>query len=61
VLVIQDLLGIYTGVPEKHPTEFKAPRFVRNFLKETNSIQEAVRLYVRSVKDKTFPAVEHSY
>lgn len=61
VLVIQDLLGIYTGVPEKHPAEFKAPRFVRNFLKETNSVQEAVRLYVRSVKDKTFPAVEHSY
>jgi 3-methyl-2-oxobutanoate hydroxymethyltransferase len=61
VLVIQDLLGIYTGIPEKHPAEFKAPRFVRNFLKETNSVQEAVRLYVESVKDKTFPAVEHSY
>ncbi len=61
VLVIQDLLGIYTGTPEKHPAEFKAPRFVRNFIKETGSIQEAVRLYVRSVKDKTFPAVEHSY
>lgn len=61
VLVIQDLLGIYSGVPEKHPSEFKTPRFVRNFLRETNSIQDAVRLYVESVKDKSFPASEHSY
>ena len=61
VLVIQDLLGIYTGPAEKMPANFKSPRFVRNFLKETNSIQQAVRLYVASVKNKTFPAVEHSY
>lgn len=61
VLVIQDLLGIYTGPAEKAPDAFKSPRFVRNFLKDTNSIQQAVHLYVSSVKNKTFPALEHSY
>jgi 3-methyl-2-oxobutanoate hydroxymethyltransferase len=61
VLVLQDLIGIYTGEPDKNPAEFKAPRFVRNFLQETGSIQDAVRLYVKSVKDKSFPAAEHSY
>jgi len=61
VLVLQDLLGIYTGVADKKPAEFKSPRFVRNFLKETNSIQEAVSLYVKSVKDRSFPGIEHSY
>jgi 3-methyl-2-oxobutanoate hydroxymethyltransferase len=61
VLVLQDLLGIYTGVADKAPSMFKSPRFVRNFLKETNSIQEAVRRYVHAVKDQSFPAIEHSY
>ena len=61
VLVLQDLLGIYTGVAGKKPEAFKSPRFVRNFLKDTNSVQEAVKLYVQSVKNKTFPALEHSY
>lgn len=61
VLVLQDLLGIYTGPAGKNPNEFKSPRFVRNFLKETNNIQDAVSTYVQSVKNKTFPAVEHSY
>lgn len=61
VLVLQDLLGIYTGQAHKHPDEFKSPRFVRNFLKETGSIQAAVAAYVKAVKNKTFPAAEHSY
>jgi len=61
VLVIQDLLGIYTGVAEKNPADFKSPRFVRNFLKDTPSIQEAVSLYVKCVKDCSFPGTEHSY
>ena len=61
VLVLQDLLGIYNGPAHKNPTEFKSPRFVRNFLKETNSIQAAVENYVKAVKSKTFPAPEHSY
>ncbi len=61
VLVLQDLLGIYTGVAEKDPAQFKSPRFVRNFLQDTHSIQDAVRLYVDAVKQQTFPAPEHSY
>jgi 3-methyl-2-oxobutanoate hydroxymethyltransferase len=61
VLVVQDLLGIYTGPAHKNPTEFKSPRFVRNFLKDADSIQTAVAAYVHAVKDKSFPAPEHSY
>ena len=61
VLVLQDLLGIYTGSANKKPSDFKSPRFVRNFLKETNSIQAAIETYVRAVKNKTFPAIDHSY
>ncbi len=61
VLVLQDLLGIYTGQAHKHPNEFKSPRFVRNFLKDTDSIQAAVAAYVKAVKNKSFPAPEHIY
>lgn len=61
VLVIQDLLGIYTGVASKSPGDYKAPRFAKNFLAESSSIQEAISNYVGAVKNKSFPAVEHSY
>lgn len=61
VLVLQDLLGIYTGPAQKSPDSFKAPRFVRNFLVETGSVQSAVRAYVQAVKNQTFPAQQHSY
>jgi 3-methyl-2-oxobutanoate hydroxymethyltransferase len=60
-LVLQDLLGIYTGPANKKPSDFKSPRFVRNFLKDTNSIQAAIATYVAAVKNKSFPADEHSY
>jgi len=61
VLVLQDLLGIYTGPANKKPEEFKSPRFVKNFLAETDSIQSAIRAYVVAVKNKSFPSSEHSY
>lgn len=61
VLVLQDLLGIYTGAANKKPEDFKSPRFVRNFLIGSHSIQDAVASYVKAVKDKSFPALEHSY
>jgi len=61
VLVLQDLLGIYSGPASKAPEDLKTPRFVRNFLKESHSIQQAVASYVRAVKEETFPAAEHSY
>lgn len=61
VLVLQDLLGIYNGSASKKPEDYKAPRFAKNFLKDARSIQEAVAAYVKAVKDKSFPALEHSY
>jgi 3-methyl-2-oxobutanoate hydroxymethyltransferase len=61
VLVIQDLLGIYTGPADKDPASFKSPRFVRNFLQESTSIQEAVSRYVQAVKSGEFPAAAHAY
>lgn len=57
VLVLQDMLGIYgTG-----RAGYKAPRFVRNFMQGAGSIEQAVADYVCAVKDKTFPAAEHSF
>lgn len=61
VLVLQDLLGIYTGTADKAPADFKSPRFVHNFLAETHSIEAAVSAYIQAVKAQTFPAQEHSY
>jgi 3-methyl-2-oxobutanoate hydroxymethyltransferase len=61
VLVLHDLLGVYSCPAAKAPQDFKSPRFVRNFLKDTNSVQAAVEAYVAAVKSKTFPAAEHSY
>ena len=52
VLVLYDMLAIYPG---------KMPRFVRNFMEGQASIEDAVRAYVRAVKDCSFPAAEHTY
>jgi 3-methyl-2-oxobutanoate hydroxymethyltransferase len=52
VLVLHDMLGVYPG---------KKARFVRNFMSETASIEEAVSLYVADVKAGRFPAPEHTY
>jgi 3-methyl-2-oxobutanoate hydroxymethyltransferase len=53
VLVLHDMLGITRG---------KLPRFVRNFLGEGGSVEEAVRRFVAAVKDGSFPAESiHTY
>lgn len=52
VLVLHDMLGIYPG---------KSPKFVRNFMQEASNIPQALELYVKAVKDKTFPTAEHSF
>jgi 3-methyl-2-oxobutanoate hydroxymethyltransferase len=52
VLVIYDMLGLGGYIP---------PRFVRSFMKETASIEEAVALYVSEVKSGRFPGPEHCY
>ena len=46
VLVLHDMLGITHGKP---------PRFVRNFMSEGGSIEDALRRYVAAVKDGSFP------
>jgi 3-methyl-2-oxobutanoate hydroxymethyltransferase len=61
VLVIQDLLGIYTGPATKKPEDFKSPRFAKNFMATSSSIPHSIQAYVKAVKNKTFPGAEHSY
>lgn len=52
VLVIYDLLGITPG---------KRPRFAKDFLAGQGSVLEAIRVYVKVVRDGEFPAAEHSF
>lgn len=52
VLVLHDMLGIYAG---------KSPKFVRNFMQDAVSIQQAVEHYVQAVKSREFPTAEHSF
>jgi 3-methyl-2-oxobutanoate hydroxymethyltransferase len=50
VLVIYDLLGI--GTP---------PKFCKNFLQDSASLQEAIENYRQAVKQREFPSTEHIY
>lgn len=56
VLVMHDMLGVYTRKPAK---------FVKNFLtddsNETGDIIGAFRAYHQAVKARTFPTLEHSF
>ncbi|MCW8929279.1 MAG: 3-methyl-2-oxobutanoate hydroxymethyltransferase [Gammaproteobacteria bacterium] len=52
VLVCYDMLGLTNGTPA---------RFVKNFLAETHSIQDAFKTYVEQVKNSQFPADEHTF
>ena len=52
VLVLHDLLGITPG---------RAPRFVKNFMAEADSVQDAVAAYVEAVRNGSFPQPEHSF
>jgi 3-methyl-2-oxobutanoate hydroxymethyltransferase len=52
VLVIYDMLGITPG---------KRPRFSKDFLAGSSSVSEAIRAYVKAVRDAEFPASEHSF
>lgn len=51
VLVLHDMLGLFA----------KAPKFSKNFMAGQDSVQNALKAYVDSVKAKTFPALEHSF
>lgn len=53
VLVMHDILGVSPGKPA---------RFVKNFLAgRSDGIEGAVRAYVESVKNGSFPAAEHCF
>lgn len=52
VLVLYDMLGIYSG---------KKTRFTRNFMAGASSIHEAVENYVKAVKAGEFPGPEHAF
>ncbi|MFT3856416.1 MAG: 3-methyl-2-oxobutanoate hydroxymethyltransferase [Aquabacterium sp.] len=53
VLVLHDMLNFTRG---------KLPRFVRNFMAEGGSVDDAVRRYVAAVKDGSFPdEAVHAY
>lgn len=53
VLVLHDMLGMAGG---------RLPRFVRNFMDGSSSLEEAVRRYVAAVKDGSFPVESiHTY
>lgn len=52
VLVVHDMLGITHG---------KAARFVKNFMAEADSIQDALRAYDAAIKEGRFPGPEHCF
>ncbi len=51
VLVLQDMIGL---TPQNK-------RFIRNFLTDNSSIQEAVTAYVKAVKSGEFPSAAHAF
>ena len=52
ILVAQDMLGMYSDF---------TPKFVKRFGDVGACIQDAVRQYIREVRDGGFPAEEHSF
>jgi 3-methyl-2-oxobutanoate hydroxymethyltransferase len=52
ILVIYDILGITQG---------RTPRFVKNFMQGRDSLLDGLRAYVQAVKDRSYPAEEHTF
>ena len=52
ILVLYDILDITSG---------RKPRFVKNFMEGAGNNLEAVRRYVRAVKDGSYPGPEHGF
>jgi 3-methyl-2-oxobutanoate hydroxymethyltransferase len=52
VLVLHDMLGVFPG---------KTARFVRNFMEGQDSIEAAIRAYIKAVKGGAFPMQEHCF
>jgi 3-methyl-2-oxobutanoate hydroxymethyltransferase len=52
ILVLYDILAITQG---------RMPRFVKNFMRGQEGPLEAIKAYVRAVKDRSYPAPEHVF
>lgn len=52
VLVLHDMLDIYPG---------KKAKFVKNYMKQAGSVQDAVAQYVKEVREGSFPGPEHTF
>jgi len=52
ILVLYDILDITQG---------HTPRFVRNFMAGQQAPLEAIKAYVKAVKERTYPAPEHCF
>jgi 3-methyl-2-oxobutanoate hydroxymethyltransferase len=52
ILVLYDMLDITSG---------RKPRFVRNFMDDAHNNLEALKRYVRAVKQGEYPAAEHCF
>ena len=52
ILVLYDILDITPG---------RKPKFVRNFMTGADTPLEAIRGYVKAVKDRSYPAPEHCF
>jgi 3-methyl-2-oxobutanoate hydroxymethyltransferase len=52
ILVLYDILDISLGL---------RPKFSKNFMESSGSIEEAIAHYAAAVKDKSFPAAEHVF
>ena len=52
ILVLYDILDISLGI---------RPKFSKDFMSSSNSIEGAVTQFVSAIKDKTFPAAEHTF
>lgn len=52
ILVLYDILDITSG---------RKPRFVQNFMEGAGNNLEAIRRYVRAIKDASYPGPEHGF
>jgi len=52
ILVLHDVLGITAGT---------VPKFAKNFLQGSDTIQDAIKRYVTEVKQGSFPTAEHCF
>jgi 3-methyl-2-oxobutanoate hydroxymethyltransferase len=52
ILVLYDMLDITPG---------RRPKFAKNFMEGAGSVSDGVAAYVKAVKNKSYPAPEHSF